>query len=321
MASDGKVDWRVALGVGALAGGAAGALLTSLLQNDDSSSSASPPPQPLSRLSEARMLPVATGSVCLVTGASPGTMGGSICEALAALGCDVAAVEHPLRKAQCEGLCRSLRQRFGVRAAALTADATDAAQVEATFVAAAAQLGVEPTIVIATVGGGGVAPGGGLRNGGTNVDGTPRTELSHEESWETTLRILSVTQFSTHYCCKAAARHMIAGARGGSIIIIGSVMAEFSHPSSSAYTSSKCAIKKLGEIMSRELAPHGERIDQGACASSLRAQRCSQLVLIRPCLAAMRHGAMHAAALHRRHPREHRAARAHCHSQRESGDG
>ena len=93
------------------------------------------------------------------------------------------------------------------------------------------------------------------------MDGRPRTELAHEESWETTMRILSVTQFSAHHCCKAAARHMIAGGRGGSIIVVGSVMADFSHPTSSAYTSSKCAIKKLGEIMSRELAPHGIRVN------------------------------------------------------------
>jgi NAD(P)-dependent dehydrogenase (short-subunit alcohol dehydrogenase family) len=88
----------------------------------------------------------------------------------------------------------------------------------------------------------------GTRNGGTDMDGKPRTELAHEESWETTLRILSVTQFSAHHCCKAAARHMIAGGRGGSIIVVGSVMAGFCHPSSSAYTTSKCAIRKLGEV-------------------------------------------------------------------------
>ena len=38
-------------------------------------------------------------------------------------------------------------------------------------------------------------------------------------------------------------------------------MADFSHPSSSTYTSSKCAVKKLGEVMSRELAPHGIRVN------------------------------------------------------------
>ena len=32
---------------------------------------------------------------------------------------------------------------------------------------------------------------------------------------------------------------MIAGGRGGSIIVVGSIMAEFNHPTSSTYTSSK----------------------------------------------------------------------------------
>jgi NAD(P)-dependent dehydrogenase (short-subunit alcohol dehydrogenase family) len=75
------------------------------------------------------------------------------------------------------------------------------------------------------------------------------------------MRILSVTQFSMHHCVKAGARHMISGGRGGSIIVVGSIMADFSHPSSSTYTSSKCAVKKLGEVMSRELAPHGIRVN------------------------------------------------------------
>jgi NAD(P)-dependent dehydrogenase (short-subunit alcohol dehydrogenase family) len=148
-----------------------------------------------------------------------------------------------------------------VQAVAIAADATDAAQVEASFVAAAAQLGQEPSIVVSTVGGGGVASDGSTRNGGTDIEGSPLTQLAHEEPWETTMRILSVTQFSAHHCCKAAARHMIAGGRGGSIIVVGSVMAEFCHATSSAYTTSKCAIRKLGEIMSRELAPEGIRVN------------------------------------------------------------
>jgi hypothetical protein len=126
------------------------------------------------------------GAVALVTGASPGTMGGCIAEKLAALGCQIAAVEHPLRLAHCEELCRQIELKYGVRAIALAADATDAAQVEASFVAAAEELDGEPSIVVSTVGGGGVAPDGGTRNGGTDVAGRPRTELAHEESWETT---------------------------------------------------------------------------------------------------------------------------------------
>ena len=155
------------------------------------------------------------------------------------MGCSVAVVEHPLRLAAAEALCGTLRSAHGVQAVALAADATDVVQVEASFVAAAAALGAEVNVVVSTVGGGGVAPDGGLRNQGADMEGRPRTEHAHEESWETTLRILAVTQFSAHHCCKAAARHMIAGGRGGSIIVVGSIMAEFNHPTSSAYTSSK----------------------------------------------------------------------------------
>jgi NAD(P)-dependent dehydrogenase (short-subunit alcohol dehydrogenase family) len=54
---------------------------------------------------------------------------------------------------------------------------------------------------------------------------------------------------------------MLSAGRGGSIIVVGSVMADFSHATSSTYTSSKCAVKKLGEVMSRELAPHGIRVN------------------------------------------------------------
>ena len=126
-----------------------------------------------------------------------------------------------------------LASKYGVRTVALTADATNATQVEASFAAAAAQLGTEPNVVVATVGGGGVTPGGGLVNSGTDMDGKTRTEHSHEESWETTMRILAVTQFSAHHCCKVGARHMIAGGRGGAIVVIGSCMAEFSHATSS----------------------------------------------------------------------------------------
>jgi NAD(P)-dependent dehydrogenase (short-subunit alcohol dehydrogenase family) len=87
-------------------------------------------------------------------------MGGDIAEALAAMGCSVACVEHPRRQVECEELCRTLRA-LGVQAVALSADATDAAQTEASFVAAKAALGAEPSIVVATVGGGGVASDGG----------------------------------------------------------------------------------------------------------------------------------------------------------------
>ena len=142
--------WAQGLGLGVLLGAAASRhCLTAAAPASAAAVTTGPPLEP----------PVAEspGSAALVTGASPGTMGGCIAEALAAMGCDVAAVEHPLRLGECEALCEALRKTHGVKAVALAADATDAQQVEASFTAAAAQLGAEPSIVVSTVGGGGVA--------------------------------------------------------------------------------------------------------------------------------------------------------------------
>ncbi len=178
-------NWLATLGVG-VAIGAAAVMLQELknkrADGDDSRSAAAALPNVRIELEDSECDP----SIALITGASPGTMGGSIAEALASLGCQIAAVEHPLRRTECEKLCQQLEANYGVRAVALTADATDAAQVEASFAAAAAQLEGEPNIVVSTVGGGGVAQDGTTRNGGTDLDGRPRTELAHEESWDTT---------------------------------------------------------------------------------------------------------------------------------------
>ena len=170
----------------------------------------------------------AARSVALVTGCGTGTMGEGIALELAAMGVCIAAVEHPTRLGAAEEVVARIRREHpGVDCVALTADATDAAQVEASFCAAAAALGAEVNIAVATVGGGGVGPTGNLVNGGTHPDGTKRTELAHEEDWATTLRIVTVTQFSAHHCAKSAARHMLAGGRGGAIVLVGSIMAGY----------------------------------------------------------------------------------------------
>jgi NAD(P)-dependent dehydrogenase (short-subunit alcohol dehydrogenase family) len=188
------------------------------------------------------------GKVALVTGAAEGTMGGAIAEQLAAQGADVVCVDIPLpdREASLLALTKSIAARHSVRVVAIPADVTDVASVEALFVQAKESLG-RVDIAVATVGGGGF------------VDGklSYANQLpAHEEPWETTLRTITTTQFSAHHTAKVAARSMIAAGEGGRIVLVGSIMAEMAAETSSAYTSSKCAVKKLGEIMAHELAPH-----------------------------------------------------------------
>ena len=48
---------------------------------------------------------------------------------------------------------------------------------------------------------------------------------------------------------------------GGAIVLVGSIMADFSAPTSATYSSSKCAVRKLGEVMARELGPLGIRVN------------------------------------------------------------
>lgn len=207
-------------------------------------------------------------AVALVTGVGPGTMGEGVALELASMGCSIAAVEHPLRRAEAEAVVGRLRLEHGATAVALTADATAPQEVDAAFAAATAALGAAPNIVVSCVGGGGVSADGQPVNGGTNTDGTKRTEMAHEEDLQTTARIIAVTQLSQHYCAKAAARHMLAGGSdrlrargGGAIVLVGSIMADFSAPTSATYASSKCAVRKLGEVMARELGPLGIRVN------------------------------------------------------------
>ena len=119
----------------------------------------------------------------------------------------------------------SIAARHGVRAIAIPADVTDLASVEALFVQAKAQLG-RVDIAVATVGGGGFVDG--KLNYANKLP-------AHEEPWETTLRTLATTQFSAHHTAKVAARSMIAAGEGGRIILVGSIMAEMSAETSSAY--------------------------------------------------------------------------------------
>ena len=95
------------------------------------------------------------------------------------------------------------------------------------------------------------------------------------------MRTLATTQFSVHHTAKVAARQMIKAGEGGRIVLIGSIMAEMAAETASACkrsthghltvrayghrlgrgalctdTSSKVAIRKLGEIMAHELAGH-----------------------------------------------------------------
>ena len=55
-------------------------------------------------------------AVALVTGVGPGTMGEGVALELASMGCSIAAVEHPLRRAEAEAVVGRLRLEHGATA-------------------------------------------------------------------------------------------------------------------------------------------------------------------------------------------------------------
>lgn len=79
-----------------------------------------------------------------------------------------------------------------------------------------------------------------------------------EADWENVQRIIEVSQFGVFHTCQLAARQMVAqaeaGAGGGKIVIISSILEELPAPGSAAYNMAKAAINHLGRTMAVELA-------------------------------------------------------------------
>lgn len=74
-------------------------------------------------------------------------------------------------------------------------------------------------------------------------------------------QVVDVNLKGTFYCSKAAAKQMIAGGRGGSIIHIASVGAYAAQQFAALYCATKAAQVSLARSMALELAQHGIRVN------------------------------------------------------------
>ena len=117
-------------------------------------------------------------------------------------------------------------------------DLADRASIAAAFAEAVAALGALDVLVAA----------GALKGGAGNM-----AEVS-DEDWD---RYISVNLTGTFLSCRAAARAMIAGGRGGRIITIGSVNSFMSEPNAAPYVASKGGVAMLTRAMAVDLARHG----------------------------------------------------------------
>ncbi|MCP3811030.1 mycofactocin-coupled SDR family oxidoreductase [Mycolicibacterium septicum] len=189
------------------------------------------------------------GKVAFITGVARG-QGRSHAVRLAEEGADIIGIDVPkhipglpYEPATAEDLAETVRQveALGRRIVAAEADVRDLATLQTAVDAGVAELG-RLDIVLANAGI--VAPG-------------PTLEMS-EEHWQTMIDINLTGAWKT---LKASVPHVIAGGRGGSVVITSSLAAIVVQPNIAHYAAAKGGLIQLSNVLSKELAPQGIRVN------------------------------------------------------------
>jgi NAD(P)-dependent dehydrogenase (short-subunit alcohol dehydrogenase family) len=174
----------------------------------------------------------------IVTGAGSG-IGRATALQLAAAGCDV-GVTYRANAAGAERVVAEIRD-LGRSAVSVELDlARPAAAAAAVDVLADALGGVDVLV----------------NNAGVN-----RRAIVLEETVAGFDRTLDVNLVGPWACAQAAARHMIAGRRGGRIVNVTSVLAFVPLEGGGAYGAAKAGLEALTKVLALELAPHGIKVN------------------------------------------------------------
>jgi NAD(P)-dependent dehydrogenase (short-subunit alcohol dehydrogenase family) len=177
------------------------------------------------------------GHNALVTGANGG-LGRHFAHTLARAGARVALAAR--RVASLDAVRDAIHAEGG-QVECFALDVTQAASVTAAFDEASTALG--PITVV-------------VNNAGIAVT-KPLVDQT-EDDWR---RVIDVNLDGAWRVAQAAARHMVAHARGGSIINIGSVLGLRVSAQVPAYAASKAAVLHLTRAMALELARHRIRVN------------------------------------------------------------
>jgi (+)-trans-carveol dehydrogenase len=88
---------------------------------------------------------------------------------------------------------------------------------------------------------------------------TPAPTLEMDElTWDEMIEINLTGQWKT---IRSAVPHIIAGGRGGSVVITSSLAAIYSNPSTAHYSAAKAGLVMLMKVLAKELAPHSIRVN------------------------------------------------------------
>jgi (+)-trans-carveol dehydrogenase len=189
------------------------------------------------------------GKVAFITGAARG-QGRSHAVRLAEEGADIIAIDVPkpianlpYPTATAEDLAETVRQvkALGRRIVAAEADVRDFAALKAAVDAGVAELG-RLDVVLANAG----------------ISAPASTLEMSEEVWQTMIDINLTGVWKT---LKASVPHVIAGGRGGSVVITSSLAAIVVQPNIAHYSAAKGGLIQLSNVLSKELAPQGIRVN------------------------------------------------------------
>jgi SDR family mycofactocin-dependent oxidoreductase len=182
------------------------------------------------------------GRVALVTGASRG-QGQSHAIRLAQEGADVIVTDLLPDDPVTDGFAETVGhvQELGRRVVARSADVRDEVALRGVVDAGVAELG-RLDVVVANAGVVSIAP---------SLDASP-------ESWQLAL---DVNLTGVWHTCRASLPHLIAGGRGGSIVITGSTQAFKATPRVAAYATSKHGTIGLMKTLAIEFAEHMIRVN------------------------------------------------------------
>uniref|UniRef100_A0ACD6AEE9 Uncharacterized protein n=1 Tax=Avena sativa TaxID=4498 RepID=A0ACD6AEE9_AVESA len=172
------------------------------------------------------------GRVAIVTGGAGG-IGAAVSSHLVSLGARV-VISYIGDPVPAEQLAVSLNG-----AVAVSADVSDAAQVERLFDAAQAAFGPEIHILVAAA--------------GVQDAAYPTIADTEPEQWE---RAFAVNARGTFLCCRQAARRMVRGG-GGRIVTFSSSNVASLRPGYGAYVATKAAVEAMTKVLAKELAGTG----------------------------------------------------------------
>ncbi len=165
------------------------------------------------------------GQVALVTGGGRG-IGANIARELADAGARVAASARTLEQVE-----EVARETAGL---AVVADVTDRAAVEAMVDRVESELGPIDLLVA---------------NAGRNVREERAWEVEPRDWWN----VFEVNVLGVYLCCRAVIPGMLERGRGR-IVITGSGAAYLPHSGSTAYSASKAAVWRFGNVLAEQLA-------------------------------------------------------------------